>query len=123
METTERFPQRLGNLAGEREIPTFPPPIIAGQRNQQKKGDWTATTDSGTLSARSDEGTPGGKVLKSRGPYLLQTDTGRVHADFNYRRGSQELFKAWPAPDLELVSVARKRGKFSKTQTAFPRAE
>ena len=79
METTERFPQRLGNLAGEREIPTFPPPIIAGQRNQQKKGDWTATTDSGTLSARSDEGTPGGKVLKSRGPYLLQTDNNSAN--------------------------------------------
>jgi hypothetical protein len=37
--------------------------------------DWTAATDSGTLSARSDEGTLGGKVLKTLGPYLLQTDT------------------------------------------------
>jgi hypothetical protein len=28
MEITKRFPQALGNLAGEREIPTFPQPII-----------------------------------------------------------------------------------------------
>jgi hypothetical protein len=28
MEITKRFPQELGNLAGEREIPTFPQPII-----------------------------------------------------------------------------------------------
>src|SRR5262249_36799541 len=40
---------------------------------EQRKEDWTATTNSGTLSARSDKGTPGGKVLKSRGPYLLKT--------------------------------------------------
>src|SRR5215212_5423109 len=44
---------------------------------QDTTEDWTATTDSGTLSARSDEGTPGGKVLKNRGPYLLQTDSRR----------------------------------------------
>jgi hypothetical protein len=31
---------------------------------------WSATNS----PAQSDEGTPGGKVLKSRGPYLLQTD-------------------------------------------------
>jgi hypothetical protein len=28
VEITNRFPQELGNLAGEREIPTFPQPII-----------------------------------------------------------------------------------------------
>jgi len=28
MEITKRFPQPLGNLAQEREIPTFPQPII-----------------------------------------------------------------------------------------------
>jgi hypothetical protein len=28
MEITKRFPQQLGNLAGEREIPTFPQPIM-----------------------------------------------------------------------------------------------
>jgi hypothetical protein len=28
MEITKRFPQELGNLPGEREIPTFPQPII-----------------------------------------------------------------------------------------------
>ena len=28
MEITKRFPQALGNLADEREIPTFPQPII-----------------------------------------------------------------------------------------------
>ena len=45
------------------------------QTEEQRKEGWTATTDSGTLSARSDEGTLGGKVLKTRGPYLLKTDT------------------------------------------------
>jgi hypothetical protein len=28
MEITKRFPQELGNLAAEREIPAFPQPII-----------------------------------------------------------------------------------------------
>jgi hypothetical protein len=28
VEITKRFPQGLGNLAGKREIPTFPQPII-----------------------------------------------------------------------------------------------
>src|SRR5438132_12319272 len=45
------------------------------QTEDESKEDWTAETDSGRLSARSDEGTPGGKVLKNRGPYLLLTDT------------------------------------------------
>jgi hypothetical protein len=74
VETTERFPPVLGNLATEREIPTFPPPILVNDRKNETKEDWTASLDSGTLNARSDEGTPGGKVLKIRGPYLLQTD-------------------------------------------------
>ena len=37
-EITERFPQALGNLAGEREIPTFPQPIIvvSNEKRRQK---------------------------------------------------------------------------------------
>jgi hypothetical protein len=38
MEITKRFPQELGNLAGEREIPTFPQPIIfvSDEKRRQK---------------------------------------------------------------------------------------
>jgi hypothetical protein len=39
MEITHRFPQPLGNLAGEREIPTFPQPIIVvcNEKRRPKK--------------------------------------------------------------------------------------
>jgi len=36
MEITKRFPQELGNLAGEREIPTFPQPILRGIEEREE---------------------------------------------------------------------------------------
>jgi hypothetical protein len=45
METTERFPQGFGNLAGEREIPTFPQRILFfGQEDEKNKN----TTNDGS---------------------------------------------------------------------------
>src|SRR5437867_4153829 len=37
------------------------------ETEEQRKEDWTAATDSGTLSARSGEGTPGGKGFENPG--------------------------------------------------------
>jgi hypothetical protein len=37
MEITKRFPQALGNLAEEREIPTFPQPIIVVLDKKKKE--------------------------------------------------------------------------------------
>ena len=66
METTERFPQRLGNLAAEREIPTFPPPTLVCQ-NEERTEDWTESKRSGTLSAPADERNSGGKGFENPG--------------------------------------------------------
>ena len=44
METTEQFPQRLGNLAKEREIPTFPQPIIFVSQEEDEEEEDDVTT-------------------------------------------------------------------------------
>ncbi len=44
METTKRFPQELGNLAGEREIPTFPQPILVSVKKKKKRKNERGTT-------------------------------------------------------------------------------
>jgi hypothetical protein len=33
----KRFPQRLGNLAQKREIPTFPQPILVSQKGEDEE--------------------------------------------------------------------------------------
>jgi hypothetical protein len=50
VEITKRFPQELGNLAGEREIPTFPQPIIfvSDEERRQKTNAAKLTTSSHT---------------------------------------------------------------------------
>jgi hypothetical protein len=76
METTERFPPRLGNLAQNARFPHSHRRSFCVYSKERTEG-WTAATNSGTLSAQSDEGTPGGKVLKTPGPYLLKTHSAR----------------------------------------------
>ena len=39
MEIPKRFPQELGNLAREREIPTFPQPIISVSQEEAEEED------------------------------------------------------------------------------------
>src|SRR5262249_21719758 len=73
VETTERFPPRLGSRWRTRgsHIPT----ADHHHRNEERTEDWTAPTRSGTLTARQTNGNSGGKALKIRGPFLLKTDS------------------------------------------------
>src|SRR5262249_3705339 len=61
VETTERFPPRLGSRWRTRDshIPTADP---HHHRNEERTEDWTAPTRSGTLTARQTNGNSGGKV-------------------------------------------------------------
>src|SRR5262249_53835823 len=98
------------NLAGEREIPTFPPPtlIIIGPKNERR------TEQRPHDQARSRRGrragTPGGKVLKVRGPFLLKTDSAAAA-----RRGESTVnFSAYPS--LEEFTRAIKAANWTYRQ-------
>ena len=50
----EKASYHLGSLAGEREIPTFPPPTIVSY-TEERTEDWTDSTQSDTFTALAGE--------------------------------------------------------------------
>src|ERR1051325_5631706 len=63
----------LGNLAEEREIPTADRRFLRRRTN----GGLDSVDTIRDAQRAADERNSGGKVLKTRGPFLLKTDTGR----------------------------------------------
>src|SRR5882672_9566987 len=102
METTERFPQHLGNLAQNARFPHFHSRSLCVTRGRRRRTRRTAcrfTHDGWTTDARLEhaearsgrEKTQGGKVLRNRGPILLRTDIGGRRMSHSWVRSNSHI--------------------------------